>query len=139
MTAAEFATCRVSEDPTSPTPTWGYVMACVAFYEQGFSVPSHQFFCSQLQFYGLELHHLTPMEILHMATFMTLCEAYMGNEHHFNLWNYFFMLSYNRAQTQKRRCWALSTSSSDPSLELIPTFTFRCPTLRSGDGKYGSF
>jgi hypothetical protein len=25
-----------------------------------------------------------------MATFMTLCEAYMGIEPHFDLWNYFF-------------------------------------------------
>jgi hypothetical protein len=25
-----------------------------------------------------------------MAAFMTLCEAYMGIEPHFNLWNYFF-------------------------------------------------
>jgi hypothetical protein len=27
---------------------------------------------------------------LHRATFMTLCEAYMGIEPHFDLWNYFF-------------------------------------------------
>jgi hypothetical protein len=25
-----------------------------------------------------------------MAAFMTLCEAYMGIELHFDLWNYFF-------------------------------------------------
>jgi hypothetical protein len=31
-----------------------------------------------------------------MAAFMTLCEAYMGIEPHFNLWNYFF-----RAQVQQ--------------------------------------
>jgi hypothetical protein len=36
----------------------GYVMAYVAFYERGFSVPSHQFLHSLLQFYRLELHHL---------------------------------------------------------------------------------
>jgi hypothetical protein len=28
--------------------------------------------------------------ILHMVAFVTLCEAYMGIEPHFNLWNYFF-------------------------------------------------
>jgi hypothetical protein len=38
----------------------------------------------------LELHHLTPSGILYMVAFMTLCEAYMGIEPHFNLWNYFF-------------------------------------------------
>jgi hypothetical protein len=39
---------------------------------------------------------LTPSGILHMAAFMTLCEAYMGIEPHFDLWNYFF-----RAQVQQ--------------------------------------
>jgi hypothetical protein len=28
--------------------------------------------------------------ILHIVAFITLCEAYMGIEPHFNLWNYFF-------------------------------------------------
>jgi hypothetical protein len=31
----------------------GYVMASTSFYERGFSVPSHQFLHSLLQFYGL--------------------------------------------------------------------------------------
>jgi hypothetical protein len=42
------------------------------FYEQGFGVPSHQFLLSLLQFYALELHHLTLSGILHMAAFVTL-------------------------------------------------------------------
>jgi hypothetical protein len=33
---------------------------------------------------------MTSSGILHMAAFMTLCEANMGIEPHFNLWNYFF-------------------------------------------------
>jgi hypothetical protein len=33
---------------------------------------------------------LTPSGNLHIAAFMTLCEAYMGIEPHFDLWNYFF-------------------------------------------------
>jgi hypothetical protein len=90
MTVAELATYHVPEDPAPPVLAGGYVVACVAFYERGFSVPSHGFLCSLLQFYGLELHHLTPSGILHMMTFVTLCEAYMGIEPHFNLWNYFF-------------------------------------------------
>jgi hypothetical protein len=53
-------------------------------------VPSHRFLCCLLQFYGLELHHLTPSGILHMAAFVTLCEP------HFDMWNYFF-----RARSQQ--------------------------------------
>jgi hypothetical protein len=57
---------------------------------RGFGVLLHRFLHLLLQFYGLELHHLTPSGVLHIAGFVTLCEAYMGIEPHFNLWNYFF-------------------------------------------------
>jgi hypothetical protein len=91
MTAAELATCHVPEDPASLVPAGGggYVVVCTMFYERGFVVPSHRFLRLLLQFYGLELQHLTPSRILHMAAFVTLCETYMGIESHFNLWNYF--------------------------------------------------
>jgi hypothetical protein len=39
-----------------------------------------------------ELHRLTPSGILHIVSFETSCEAYMGIESHFNLWNYFFLI-----------------------------------------------
>jgi hypothetical protein len=90
MIAAELATCHVSKDPASPAPVGGYVVVCVVYYERGFDVPSDWFIYSLLQFYDMELHHLTPSGILHMAAFVTLCEAYMGIEPHFDLWNYFF-------------------------------------------------
>jgi hypothetical protein len=32
---------------------------------------------------------LTALGILHMAAFVTLCEAFIGIEHHLNLWSYF--------------------------------------------------
>jgi hypothetical protein len=90
MTVVELPTCIVLVDPVSPALMGGYVMACLAFYERGFGVPSHRFLCSLLWSYGLELHHLAPSWILHMVAFITLCEAYIGIEPHFNLWSYFF-------------------------------------------------
>jgi hypothetical protein len=48
MTVAELATCHVSKDTASPPTAGGYIMACVAFYEWGFGMPSHQFLCSLL-------------------------------------------------------------------------------------------
>jgi hypothetical protein len=41
MTAAELTTCRVPEDPASPVPARGHVMACMVFYEREFGVPSY--------------------------------------------------------------------------------------------------
>jgi hypothetical protein len=93
MTEEGLSTCRVPEDPASPVTARGYIVACTMFYEWGFAVPAHRFLHSLLQFYGLELHHLTPSGILHMAAFVTLCEP------HFNLWNYFF-----RAQLRQGLC-----------------------------------
>jgi hypothetical protein len=61
------------------------VVAFAAFYERGFGVPSHRFLHSLLQCYILELHHLTPSGILHIVAFVTLCEAYMGIDPHFDL------------------------------------------------------
>jgi hypothetical protein len=90
MTVAQLMTCRVPEDHASPASLEGYVVTFAAFYVRWFSVPSHQFLHSLLQYYGLELHHQTPSGILHITAFVTLCEAYMGIHPHFNLWNHFF-------------------------------------------------
>jgi hypothetical protein len=80
MMAAELMACHVPEDPASPVQVAGYVVACTPFYDRGFGFLAHQFLCSLLQLYDLELHHLTLSGILHMATFVTLCEAYTGIE-----------------------------------------------------------
>jgi hypothetical protein len=85
MTTVEFATCLEPVDPSPPAPARAYVVACTAFYERGLGAPPHQFLLSLLWSYRLELHHLTPSVILHMVAFVTLCEAFIGIEPHFNL------------------------------------------------------
>jgi hypothetical protein len=89
MMAVELATYRVPEDPASPASAEEYIVVFAVFYEWGFGVLSHWFFYSLLQYYSMELHHLTPSGILHITTFVTLCEAYMGIDPHFIMWNYF--------------------------------------------------
>jgi hypothetical protein len=104
-TMQELATCRVPVDPAYPALVVGYIVASVAFYERGFGVPSHRFLRLLLQFYSLELHHLTPFGILHIAVFVTLCEAYMGIESHFNLWNYFFRVQLLSSSDTEATVW----------------------------------
>jgi hypothetical protein len=58
-------------DPSFSMPVDGYVVIFVAFYEWGFGAPSHRF-------------------LLHIAAFMTLCEAYVGIDPELGMWNYFF-------------------------------------------------
>jgi hypothetical protein len=90
MMAAELMACLVPEDPVFPAPVEGYVVSFMAFYEWGFGTPSHWLLHSLLRYYGLDLHHLTPSGVLHIAAFVTLCEAHLGIDLDFDLWNYFF-------------------------------------------------
>jgi hypothetical protein len=94
---AELEACWVPEDPTFSTPVEGYVVSFTAFYEWGFGVLPHQFLCSLLQYYGLELHHLTPLGILHIMTFVALCKAYLGIDTDLDLWKYFFRVHCHHA------------------------------------------
>jgi hypothetical protein len=113
-------------------------VAYATFYERGFGVPAHRFLRFLLQFYGLELHHLTPSGILHIAAFVTLCETYMGIESHFNLWNYFICAQLQQGSSAEVMALAVWTSSLYTDVELIPTSTSRCSVLWTGGGKYGS-
>jgi hypothetical protein len=78
MMAAEHMACHVLEDPAFPAPTDGYVVTVMTFYELEFGAPSHRFLHSLLRYYGVELHSLTSSGVLHIASFMTSYEAYLG-------------------------------------------------------------
>jgi hypothetical protein len=51
--------------------------------------------------YGVQLHHLTPNSILHIACFVTLSESFLGIEPHFLLWKFLFRLRPNVALSKK--------------------------------------
>jgi hypothetical protein len=101
MSVAELEVYRVPEEPTFSAPVEGYVVSFMAFSEWGFGVPPYQFICSLLQYYGLELHHLTPSRVLHIRAFVTLCKAYSGIDHDLDLWKYFFHDHHPHAQVDE--------------------------------------
>jgi len=41
----------------------------------------------------VELQHLTPNRIQHIATFVALCEGFSGIDPHFDLWRYLFAVN----------------------------------------------
>jgi hypothetical protein len=136
--AAEFATCLVLAGSVSSALAEGFIVVCVAFYEWGFGLPSHRFLCSLLRSYGLELHHLTPSRVLHMAAFVTLCEADIGIEPPLNLWSHFFGPSCSTIRAREQRPRVVWISWFAPILGLILTSPLRSLTLLSGGEKHGS-
>ena len=67
-------------------------MCFVSFLLRGIGFPIHRFLRGLLEYYGLQLHKLTPGSILHIACFVALCELFLGCEAHFDLWQKFFCL-----------------------------------------------
>jgi hypothetical protein len=116
MTAVELATCHLPEDVASPVQMTGYVVAFMAFYERRFDVSSHLFLRSLLQYYGLELHHLAPLGILRIVTFVMLCEAYMGIDTASTCGTTSFTFGSRRVQTRKWRFWEAWSSTSRPGM-----------------------
>jgi hypothetical protein len=68
-----------------PTPQPGFRVMFLAFLLRGLSLPVQEFLRSLLFVYGVQLHQLTPNSILHIACFITLCEALLGINPHWGL------------------------------------------------------
>jgi hypothetical protein len=60
------------------------------FAERGLALPSCSFFRGLLYFYGLELHHLNPNSICHIAIFIHFCEAFLKIEPRWYLFRFLF-------------------------------------------------
>ena len=71
-------------------------MSFAIFHERGFAVPAHRFLRGLLDYYEVELQHLTPNGVQHMAAFVALCESFLGIDPHFDLWRYIFTVSLSK-------------------------------------------
>ena len=63
---------------------WKRLLCLVPYLIRGLGFPIHLFLRGLLEFYGLQLHHLTPASVLHIAGFVALCELFLGVEAHFS-------------------------------------------------------
>ena len=77
----------------APAPPDGYIVSFALFHECGLTVPPYLFFQGLLHHYQIELHHLNPNGIRHIAAFIMMYEGYLGIEPYFKLWRYFFSIS----------------------------------------------
>ncbi|KAM0859735.1 hypothetical protein ACQ4PT_046996 [Festuca glaucescens] len=75
-----------------PKPPAGYTVMFSAFLYRGLSLPAHEFLRCLLFSYGIQLWQLTPNSILHLAIFITVCEAFLGIDPHWGLWRKIFFV-----------------------------------------------
>ena len=104
-----------------PEPPFGYVVSFVAFHERGFGVPAGAFIRGTLERVKLELQHLTPNGVQHIAVFEALCEGYLFCEAHADLFAHLFSFSLQRDPTGHPAaigCAALKAKSDRGDLYL---------------------
>ena len=75
-----------------PNPSRGERVCFVPFLLRGVGFLIHPFLQGLLEYYGFQLHSLTPASILHIAGYVALCELFLGCEAHFDLWRRLFCL-----------------------------------------------
>jgi hypothetical protein len=70
----------------------GDFVSFVAYALAGLVLPLFSFFLTLLEYYGLQLLHLSPNSIALVAIFVHLCEMYVGVRPSVQLFRRFFVL-----------------------------------------------
>ena len=65
-------------------------MSFLTFHERGLGYPAHWFLRGLLNEWDLELQHLNPTGVLHIASFITAYEAFLGMEPHVDFFQWLF-------------------------------------------------
>lgn len=75
-----------------PTPSPDQSILFVHFVRSGICFPPSDFLLEFLQFFGLQLHHLSPNGVLYLSAFVHLCEVFIGVPPCLLLFRHFFRL-----------------------------------------------
>jgi hypothetical protein len=86
-----------------PNPPFGYVVSFIRHHERGFTVPESRFMRGLCHHYGVELHNFAPNVILQAATFVGVCEGFLGIIVNWDLWVHLFRAELHRLTTHEPR------------------------------------
>jgi hypothetical protein len=81
----------------------GYVVSFIRFHERGFAAPASRFMRALCHRYGVELHNFAPNAISQAATFVGVCEGYLGIPVNWDLWVHLFRAELLTQPTTEQR------------------------------------
>jgi len=87
---------RTPEGESYRDPRDSEIVVFEDFFKRGFGMPVHPFLQGLLLYYEIGICNLHPNSIFLVATFIHLCEAFVGIEPHFDLFWYLFCLRRKR-------------------------------------------
>jgi hypothetical protein len=76
----------------APIPNPSKIVMLRSHVERGLSMPPSLFFTNLLKFYGLQLHHISPNNLVSVAGYAALCEGYLGIRPRVDLFQLFFFV-----------------------------------------------
>jgi hypothetical protein len=82
-----------------PNPPFSYIVSFVRFHERGFAAPASRFLRGICYHYGVELHNFAPNTISQAATFVGVCEGFMGIPANWDLWVHLFRAELHKLTT----------------------------------------
>jgi hypothetical protein len=114
---------------SEPNPPYGYVISFIRLHERGFTAPASRFVRGLCYHYGLELHNFAPNAISLAATFVGVCEGFLGIPVNWELWVHLFHAELHILTTSETRVrWAVRAGGltfvlRDSRKELYPLCT----------------
>ncbi|KAE8784325.1 hypothetical protein D1007_42108 [Hordeum vulgare] len=77
---ATLLVARVPGAKAAPTPAEREVVVFKEHFYRGYGLPAGDFFARFLNFFFLQPHNLAPNAIIQLASFVVLCEGFLGIE-----------------------------------------------------------
>jgi hypothetical protein len=81
-----------------PQPEADEIVSFLVFHERGLGYPAQPFLLGLLNEWEVELQHLNPNGLVHIAGFIMLCDGFLGIDLHANL---FLTFLYGQALSTK--------------------------------------
>jgi hypothetical protein len=92
-----------SEREQVPNPPYGYIVSFMRFHERGFAAPASLFLRGLCYHYGVELQNFMPNAISQAATFVGICEGFLGIPVNWDLWVHLFRAELHTLPTSEPR------------------------------------
>jgi hypothetical protein len=96
LLSADLVGCRPASGEQVPTPQPGEMVVFYDHFPRGFALPASNFLRQFMDHFHLQPHHIGANAMMTLATFATLCEAYLGIWPNVKL---FWRLIYFKTQT----------------------------------------
>lgn len=111
-----------------PTPLEGERVLYQKYFERGLGFPLHSFVRRMLQFFGCQLHHIPPNGVLHITSFITFCEYFLGQLPTSSCFGFFLSVMCSDQRRGRLGPWGIYLVAL-PQLQVLP---YQPPEVCSG-------